>query len=303
VRHLLLACCLTAGCTGTLSLGSSDGGTPGDAPVLEGAPRPDSGDRDLGDGTPADLGQPADLQTPAPDTGPGVWRPKPGATWHWQLRGTLDTSVNVQMYDIDLFDTSAATVTALQSAGRVVICYFSAGSWENWRPDAKDFPSAVKGKTLDGWDNERWVDVRSQQLRDIIIKRLDLAASKGCDGVEPDNVDGYINDSGFNLKAQDQLDFNIFLATESHQRGLSVGLKNDLGQITQLEPYFDWALNEECHDFNECPKLSPFITAGKAVFHVEYGGNKSKVCGTTQPLGFSTLFKKLELDAWFELCP
>lgn len=38
--------------------------------------------------------------------------------------------------------------------------------------------------------------------------RLDLAVQKGCDGVEPDNVDGYQNNSGFPLTAQDQLAYN-----------------------------------------------------------------------------------------------
>ena len=31
--------------------------------------------------------------------------PKPGVTWQWQLTGTVDTSVDAQMYDVDLFTT------------------------------------------------------------------------------------------------------------------------------------------------------------------------------------------------------
>ena len=62
------------------------------------------------------------------------------------------------MYDIDLFDTPVATIKDLQSAGSVVICYFSAGSFEPWRPDADTFSERVKGKKMDGWD-ELWLDI------------------------------------------------------------------------------------------------------------------------------------------------
>jgi hypothetical protein len=37
--------------------------------------------------------------------------------------------------------------------------------------------------------------------------RLALASSKGCDGVDPDNVDGYDNDSGFDLTPSTALDY------------------------------------------------------------------------------------------------
>ena len=37
-----------------------------------------------------------------------VWQPKPGTTWQWQLTGEIDTSFDVAMYDIDLFDTPQA---------------------------------------------------------------------------------------------------------------------------------------------------------------------------------------------------
>src|SRR4030067_2529778 len=63
-----------------------------------------------------------------------IWRPAPGTTWQWQLTGTIDTPFDVQMYDIDLFDTPQSTIELLHTDGRSAICYFSAGSWEEWRP-------------------------------------------------------------------------------------------------------------------------------------------------------------------------
>ncbi|KYF60689.1 endo alpha-1,4 polygalactosaminidase [Sorangium cellulosum] len=209
------------------------------------------------------------------------------------------------MYDIDLFDTPQATIDALRAAGKKVICYFSAGSSEDWRSDASRFPAAALGNPLDGWPGERWLDTRSAGVRDVMKARLDLAVQKRCDGVEPDNVDGYTNGSGFPLTAATQLDYNRFLAAEAHARGLSIGLKNDLDQVRDLVGHFDWALNEECHAYDECEMLTPFIRAGKAVFHAEYvaASQANAVCAATKPLGLSTLIKRLELDAWRIACP
>ena len=76
------------------------------------------------------------------------WKPKPGTTWQWQLSGdTIDTSYDVHMYDVDLFDTPQKTIDELHKDGRIVICYVDVGTWENWRPDADEFPDSVKGIT------------------------------------------------------------------------------------------------------------------------------------------------------------
>jgi len=231
-----------------------------------------------------------------------VWQPSPGTSWQWQLQGSIDTSINAEMYDIDLFETSESVIAELHDRGRTVICYFSAGSWESWRSDAQQFPEPIKGRQ-NGWPGERWLDIRQiDTLGPIIRSRLDLAVEKGCDGVEPDNVDAYSNNSGFPLSNQDQIDFNIWLANAAHERGLSIGLKNDLDQVTQLEPYFDWALNEQCYQFSECELLSPFVNAGKAVFGVEYRGDPASFCSRTNALDFDWLKKNLSLGAARESC-
>jgi len=233
-------------------------------------------------------------------TGWEVWRPAPCTTWQWQLDGTIDASFDVAMYDIDLFDAPQATIDALRADGRVVICYFSAGSWEDWRPDAGNYPSGILGNALDPpFQSERWVDIREiATLGPILGARMDLAVAKGCDGVEPDNVDAYANDSGFPLTYQDQLDFNGWLATAAHARGLSVGLKNDLDQIPDLVERFDWALDEQCWEYSECALLAPFVASGRAVFGVEYVGDPAVFCPPLNALGYSWLKKNLALDAW-----
>jgi hypothetical protein len=236
----------------------------------------------------------------------GVYRPSPGVEWQWQLQGDINESYDVELYDIDLFDTDRNLIDRLHERGIKVICYFSAGSWEEWREDSASFPDSVKGNELDGWPGERWLDIRDTRVRDIMKKRFDMALSKGCDGVEPDNVDGYSNDTGFDLDAEDQLDYNIFLSREAHARGLSIGLKNDLEQIAELEPYFDFALNEQCHRYAECDMLTPFIEADKAVLNAEYARRyvddenaRHKLCRDSNRRGFSTLVLPVMLDDSF----
>lgn len=233
-----------------------------------------------------------------------AWLPRVTTTWQWQLSGTVDTKYNVNAYDIDLFDNTATTITKLHTAGRKVICYFSAGSSENWRPDYKNFQAADKGNGLSGWPGENWLDTRSVNVRSIMLSRLDLARSKGCDAVEPDNVDGYTNNPGFPLTPATQLDYNKFLATNAHSRGMAIGLKNDLDQIVQLQPDFDFAINEQCNQYNECGGYSVFTQHGKPVFNAEYArkyqnntkGARDQLCRASKAANIRTLVLPLNLD-------
>ncbi|KQN81218.1 endo alpha-1,4 polygalactosaminidase [Sphingomonas sp. Leaf62] len=245
--------------------------------------------------------------TPAPTTAAGWWRPTTATTWQWQLSGTIDTRYAVDAYDIDLFDAPTATIASLHAAGRRVICYFSAGSSENWRSDDGEFTAADRGATLDGWAGERWLSVTSTNVRRVMALRLDLAKAKGCDAVEPDNVDGYANRNGLGITADQQLDYNRFLSAEAHQRGLAVGLKNDLDQVAVLAPAFDFAVNEQCHEYAECDRLTSFLTAGKPVFVAEYksayhtnsGRARDALCAASRAQGLRTLVLPVELDNRF----
>lgn len=237
---------------------------------------------------------------------PTVWRLALNTSWQWQLDGTIDQAVDTQLFDIDLFDTEASLVAALHAQGRKVVCYISVGSWEEWRPDADQFPPAVIGNDYEGWPGEKWLDIRQiDQLAPIMRARLDACRAKGFDGIEPDNIEGYANDTGFPLTAQDQLTYNIWLANEAHARGLSIGLKNDPDQVAELLPYFDWALTEDCFDQGWCEQLTPFVNAGKAVFAAEYtdtGMTTGKFCPQANALNFNGILKHRDLDAWRQAC-
>jgi hypothetical protein len=231
------------------------------------------------------------------------WSPGPGATLQIQFSGLpVNQSVAADIYDLDAFDTAAATVASLHAAHRRVVCYIDAGTWENWRPDASRYPAAVKGKS-NGWPGEKWLDIRRLDILGPILRaRLDLCAAKRFDGVEFDNVDGYANKTGFKLTAADQLKFNRWLAAEAHARGLGVGLKNDLDQIPQLVASFDFALDEECFDYKECNLLAPFVAAGKPAFVVEYALSTASFCAKARALGLTAMRKHLSLDAWRQPC-
>ena len=96
-----------------------------------------------------------DPDRPPPQRDGERWAPAPGVTWQWQLAGDADLSLPVAAYDLDLFDTPPADVDRLHADGKVLICYFSAGSVERWRPDADAFPGGAIGLPLDGWPGER----------------------------------------------------------------------------------------------------------------------------------------------------
>ncbi|HRI48568.1 MAG TPA: endo alpha-1,4 polygalactosaminidase [Pseudomonadota bacterium] len=241
-------------------------------------------------------------QSPTP-TPTGLWVPRPGTSWQIQFAGTLDTSVNVKAFDLDLFGTSKATIDQLHAKGTKVICYFSGGSSETYRPDFGSFPPSVLGTTLGGYPDERWLDVRQLAiLGPIMTARMDLAKEKGCDAVDADNMDGYTNNSGFSISYAQQLAYNKLIADEAHKRGMSIGLKNDLLQIKDLADTYDFAINEQCLEYSECSYMKPFIDRNKAVFAISYSGSQSSVCSQSNPLDFDMLIKNLSLDSYRVTC-
>jgi len=97
--------------------------------------------------------------------------------------------VDAPVWDIDAFDADAETVGALHAQGKIVICYFSAGTYEPWRSDAAQFQQADKGASLaPDWPDENWLNIKSDNVKKIMTARMKMAASLGCDAVDPDNV-------------------------------------------------------------------------------------------------------------------
>lgn len=234
------------------------------------------------------------------------WQPRGQLRWHIQFTGALAVPRDAHVVFLDLFDTDAATVARLKRQGKRVVCYLNAGAWEDWRPDAAAYPAELLGNDYDGWPGERWVDIRRLDLLAPILRaRLDLCRAKGFDGVDPDNLNGYQNETGFPLTAADQLRFNRWLAAEAHARGLAIGLKNDAEQARDLVHHFDWILVERCVAQGWCDLTAPFRRAGKPVFAIEYvenGMTTSYVCRVARQHGLSAQLERLALDAWSQPC-
>ncbi len=211
--------------------------------------------------------------------------------WHIQYQGDMENP-EVPVHNLDGVGTDSAQVQALQASGAHVICYFNAGGSESFRDDYESFPHEVQGKPLDGWPGETWLDVRELDvLLPIMATRMDDCAEKGFDAVDPDNLDGYTNDTGFPLSRDDALAYQRELITLAHDRSLAIGLKNTMDLIPVLADEIDFAVNEQCQQYNECDTYEALIALDKPVFNVEYQGTCEG-----QPDGISTVLADLLLD-------
>ncbi len=175
-----------------------------------------------------------------------------------------------------------------------MICYFNAGlaqtsdcdystTWAN---------SGLLGNVYDPdepeFDDERWINIKNQTARDWIKRRLALAQSVGCDGVDPDNIDGYLNDengangTGWNLSQDDYVSFVTELAdyahglTTSQGNTLLIGQKNGNELVSQLSSKLDFAVLEDCKKLNNhddppfCSDFQAYVNQSKPVFSIEY---------------------------------
>lgn len=236
---------------------------------------------------------------PAGAVAGGHWRPAPRtAAWQWQLQGKLDLGLAASVYDLDGFEAGRGDVRVLHRRRRRVICYVDVGSWESFRPDAGRFPRSVIGRRYAGFPDERWLDVsRFGLFRAPLEARIAMCARKGFDAVEPDNLAGWENRTGFRISRRDQLRFNRWIARQVHARGMAVALKNDGRQARRLVGLFDFAIVEQCFQFAECGLYKPFVEQGKAVFEAEYELQPSRFCAAAARLGFSAIRKSYDLYA------
>jgi hypothetical protein len=253
---------------------------------------------------------------PTLDPNPAVQPPK----WDWQLAVpiTVNPDTSIKIYDIDMFQNEKSTaIQTLHGKGCKVICYVDMGSWENWRDDAGAFPPSLLGATYSGFPDERWLDIRDvnsaksqtgMKLAAILTARLDRAKAMGCDAIEPDNIDGYDTTaheySGFPLSYEDQIYFNLWLAAQVHERGMLVGLKNDINQAHDSRIYnaFDFVVSEQCFQYNECGYFTDFLTRNKPVFEAEYKVALSKFCPKAKTSRISAIKKRPALNAIREDC-
>ncbi len=232
------------------------------------------------------------------------WQPSPDRPihWQWQLSDTFvyprDVRSNITVYDLDGELTSADIVSRLHALDPdiKVICYFDAGVYEPYRSDASSFPASVIGNPVEGWEDLYWLDIRQLDiLLPILSDRIEhWCKDKGFDAIEPDDTEVWSNNSGFPVTKDDNFAFNIQIASLAHSFGLSVGLKNNTAETPELWQYFDWALNEQCWEYDECTSLKDsFLANGKAVFNIEY--DQTPNCSTANAWHMNSARRDLNL--------
>jgi hypothetical protein len=232
---------------------------------------------------------------------PHCRQPPRGVAWWYQLDGRPSPAA-ARVVDVDGFDTPRSYVSQVHARNGYAVCYIDVGTWERWRPDSARFPQTALGRG-NGWPGERWLDIRRiEALAPIMRSRLRMCRAKGFDAVEPDNVDGFQNDTGFGLSAQHQLAYNRWIAGAAARSGLAVALKNDLDQARSLVRSFDFAIVEQCFELHECAKTRPFLATEKAVFDVEYALPRSRFCRRARTLGISALRARRSLSGAASPC-
>ncbi len=230
-----------------------------------------------------------------------------GQPWDWQLSGTPDITVDVAVIDLDPDEVTASQIASLKARGVYTICYVSVGTLEDWRSDVDDFPSIVIGRRYADWPDEAFLDTRRLDiLLPLMAARFSRCADLGFDAIEPDNMDGHTNDTGFGLSAQDTVTYVRALADMAHGMGLDIGQKNAGALTKALVDVMDFAVTENCLTDGWCTQMGAYRIAGKGVFAAEYDVSRSdqpRFCAVETHLGLSLIFADGDLNPGSMRCP
>lgn len=219
----------------------------------------------------------ADAGTAAGAGAAATWAPPPAnATFDYQIGEAYPPASGVTVVSRD-HDAAAAT-------GLYNICYVNAfqaqtgdASW--WKTNHPDLLLHDKNGNLvidKDW-NEILLDystaAKRAGLTTIVGGWIDQCASKGFKGVEPDNLDSYTRSKSLLTESQ-AVAYAASLSAYAHGKGLAVAQKNDadLSTANARSAGFDFAVAEECADYDECQNYT--ATYGNHVIVIEY--NKSK---------------------------
>lgn len=242
----------------------------------------------------------------------GYYRPKVGDRFEWRLDSIALNEVSrysCDIIDIDAFIATKELVDAFHARGIKVIAYVSVGTLENYRPDSLLLPKDVIGNIYPAWPDERFLNIRDiEKLKPFIRSRFDMIKAKGFDGIEPDNIDIYAEETVFNLSLEDTRLFCDYIIEEAHNRGLCIGQKNTEELVPFMYTTFDWALTEDAFHQNIQDRYSPYISAAKPVFCAEYTDEMNTtdfnalVCAKARQLHYFAFLKHRDLTQWTYEC-
>lgn len=231
---------------------------------------------------------------------------KETAYWDWQLTHPYDLSLNVRVLALDADDPTQEDIAKLRARGVKPVCYISVGTWESYRSDKDLVPGAVIGKPPGDWPDENYLDIRQMDVvLPIMTARMDRCAAKGFLAVEADNLGLMDNDTGFDITRDHVLAYANVLADYAHSLGLEIAQKNSPTFVPDLVDKMDFAIVEECFQYDFCEDMLPYRAAGKDVLAVEYeegGLDWDDVCARAKQMGIHLLLKQYEVTAGGKSC-
>lgn len=217
--------------------------------------------------------------------------PAESARWLARLDGPVDIEDDADFFYLDAEQQAPEDLAELRRQGRHYLCYLSAGSFEDFRDDADQFPQSAIGNPLAAFPGERWLDVRDATVRQLMAARIERLAKLGCAGVPPSALTVHTADTGFVLTLGDALEYSRWVAERLHASGMSAGLIGPASLTSELWAVFDFGLAIGCVEGTQCAEYEVLRQGGRPVFFVELGApeDAARLCNTAQQLGFYPL--------------
>lgn len=178
--------------------------------------------------------------------------PTVGAVFDYQLGGAYPPGPAVTVV---VRDSTTQPATGLYS-----ICYvnpFQTQPGTTWPEDLLLHDTTGQRLIDPNWPDEGIVDISTPAQRtrgaDLLAPTIDRCHTSGFNAVELDNLDSYTRSQG-RLTPDDALAYATLLVGRAHQHGLAAAQKNtaELAERGQREVGFDFAITEECAQFDEC---------------------------------------------------
>jgi hypothetical protein len=223
-----------------------------------------------------------------------------------QSWGPLEKDTNGDAVFVDAGLVSAEYIANINKAGKKTVCYIDAGTLESWRTDKEEFVISTDNKLAKKYKgfggSEQWFDITKwEQIKAPMTARIQNAASKGCYAVELDNTDCYGNmcvpGYSYDQLLSYEKEYTSWLFAEVHSHNMAAGIKNSQELFPTLENVADFAINEQCMDFNECGLYKPFTSSNRVVFNVEYNNHGGKVCSEAAEYHLVTKYEDGS-DSW-----
>jgi len=219
---------------------------------------------------------------------PLYYTPQKGDTWDFQLVPSIQLHDLSDVYIIDLYNTSQEDIIKIHQQKKHVLCYISAGKYEASRKDSVDFNSSIDYDSIN-----KELNISSSNVINIMKKRMNDAAQRGCDGVVLDDLNQTIGKSD---------SYAQVLASRAHDLNLSVALKDDKAAINALVNDFDIYIASRCDEKNECSALSKFSDITKPVINIESAlryfddFNMTKLCNSSYANAIQSIISIPELN-------